>query len=127
MKKAVITFYKCIQNSQDLGSNDEHMISSIHFYLDIDGRKEDLYSIAKQTVGSDFNTGVIEISAPVGYNGPFNYTTFRDHAEKYYRGLVGKSNAMIPVSGGGKVHMRNNTFDKIEKLELQIDDKDSSW
>ena len=34
-KNARVTFYKCIQDSQDYGSDDEHMVSRIFFFLEI--------------------------------------------------------------------------------------------
>lgn len=128
MKKALITFYRCVQNSQDLGTSDDHMLSSIHFYLDIAGKKrQDLYSIIKQTVGSNFNTSPIEVSAPIDYNEPFNYEAFRALVEKYYRKLVGSSNALISVSGNAKVHMQSNTFNMTETAELELKEPDASW
>jgi len=35
MSKAKIIFYKCVQDSQDYGSDDEHMVSRVFFNLEI--------------------------------------------------------------------------------------------
>ena len=110
-KKLKGLFYKCIQDSQEYGSNDEHMVSRVFFSLEIDGKKYDgLYSNIKQTVGSNFETGVIEVGSPVGYDGPLNYMAFRDAAEKYFRQLVGSSASGIHIVGGSNIRMTNNTF-----------------
>ncbi len=110
-KKMKGLFYKCVQDSQEYGSNDEHMVSRVFFSLEIDGKKYDgLYSDIKQTVGSSFETGVVEVSPPLGYDGPLNYMAFRDAAEKYFRQLVGSTASGIHISGGSNIRMRNNTF-----------------
>lgn len=110
-KKVKGLFYKCVQDSQEYGSNDEHMVSRVFFSLEIDGKKyEGLYSDIKQTVGSSFETGVIEVGPPVGYDGPLNYMAFRDAAEKYYRQLVGSKASGIHIEGGSNIRMTNNTF-----------------
>jgi len=46
---------KCLQDAQDLGRNDEFMVSRVYFSLEVDGIiYNDLYADVKQTVGSDF-------------------------------------------------------------------------
>ena len=58
MKKCKVIFRKCIQDSQDYGSDDEHMTSRVFFDLEIDGKIfKDLCADLKQTVGSDIETG----------------------------------------------------------------------
>ena len=88
-KKGKVTFTKVIQDSQDFGSDDEHKVSRVFFDLHTgEDLHPDLYSDIKQVVGSSYETGDIEVSAPIGYRVPFNYTAFRDAVEAYYRGLV---------------------------------------
>jgi len=126
--KAKITFQKCLQDSQDLGSDDEHMVSRIYFSLEISGNTyENLYVDIKQTVGSDFETGPIEVGSPVGYKGPFNYKAFRESAENYYRGLVGSQVRGIRIQGGSNIRMRNNTFVQNMNIEFEVGESDSSW
>ena len=94
MAKLKITFSECIQDSQEYGSNEEHMVSRVFFRLEVDGHDYgNHYCDIKQTVGSSYATGPIEVSGPKGgsYKGPFNYEAFRKAAEGYYRGLVGPS------------------------------------
>ena len=120
-KKVKGLFYKCVQDSQEYGSNDEFMVSRVFFSLEIDGKKyEGLYSDIKQTVGSDFETGVIEIGPPIGYDGPFNYMAFRDAAEKYFRQLVGSKASGIRIEGGSNIRMMNNIFGFSMPFEFDV-------
>ncbi len=77
MAKATVTFNRLVQDSQDYGSNDEHMVSRVFFTLEIDGTKHELYADIKQTVGSSYETGPIEVSKPHGYSGPFSHQEFQ--------------------------------------------------
>ena len=88
--KATVTFTPCVQDSQDYGSNDEHMVSRVFFDLEVDGKiHSGLYADLKQVVGSNYETGDIEVGLPHGYPDPFNHLAFRDAAEGYFRSLVG--------------------------------------
>ena len=86
MPIATIHFKSCIQDSQDYGSNDEHMVSRV--FLDL-GTENGLYSNLtvdiKQTVGEKFDTGPLEVAKPRGYDGHLNYAPFREAVEEYYR------------------------------------------
>jgi hypothetical protein len=114
MAKAVVTFFKCIQDSSEYGSNDEQMLSRVFFKLEIEGKAPiNLEADIKQTVGSDDESGPIEVSRQphrerglwgirwprwlLGYTGPFNYRAFRDFAEKYYRSLVGAQDSHMKI------------------------------
>lgn len=128
MPTAKITFYKCIQDSQDYGSDDEHMVSRVFFTFEFGGQKYDLYADIKQTVGANYEEGDIEVMSPAGYEGPFNYQAFRDAAEKYYRGLVGPSGTGINIRGGSNIGMRNNLFSgNIMVIEFEIGGSATAW
>ena len=76
-KKCIVIFTKCVQDSQDYGSDDEHMVSRVFFDIQIDGEvHRDLHCDIKQVVGSSYETGDIEVGRPAGYRAPFNYTAF---------------------------------------------------
>lgn len=69
--KATITFTKCIQDSQDYGSDDEHMASRVFFDLEMDGQTHPgLHVDVKQVVGSSYETGDIEVGRPAGFREP---------------------------------------------------------
>ncbi len=127
MSTARISFYKCIQDSQDYGSDDEHMISRVFFILDIGTKKFDLHADIKQAVGSSYETGPIEVGLPKGYKGSFNYEAFRDAAEKYYRSLVGSAAKGINIQGGTNIRMRNNTFIQKMTVECEVNESSAGW
>jgi len=128
MKKAKVTFTQCIQFSQEAGSNDEHMVSRIYFTLEIGKeRYQNLYTDIKQTVGSDFQTGAIEVSPPKGYEGPFSYAAFREGAERYYRSSFGAQGTGFNFGSGGKISMRNNVVIKEMVIEFEISSSHSPW
>jgi hypothetical protein len=85
---ATIRFHKCIQDSQDYGSDDEHMVSRVFLDLEADGETYNGLTVdIKQTVGDDFEGGKLEVSPPRGYDGSLNYAAFREAVERYFRGL----------------------------------------
>lgn len=72
--RATLTFTGCIQDSQEYGSNDEYMVSRVLFDLTVETNAHPrLYVDIKQVVGSNYESGAIEVGRPVGYSGPFNY------------------------------------------------------
>jgi hypothetical protein len=128
MTSAKGTFHRCIQDSQDYGIDDEHMVSRVFFTFTVAGKEHpDLYADIKQTVGSDFENGPIEVSRPHGYKGPFNYEAFRAVVEKYYRSFVGAQGRGIRISGGGNIRMRNNTFIQEMSFEFDVDESEVGW
>ncbi len=128
MATATITLHKLIQDSQDYGSDDEHMVSRVFFDLTIDGKKyEGLYADVKQPVGGSFESSALEVSSPANYKGPFNHEAFRGIVEQYYRGLVGASGSGIHISGGSNIRMRNNTFVRSVTAEFQVTVTGGPW
>jgi hypothetical protein len=90
MAQATIKLQRLVQDSQEYGSDDEHMVSRVFFDLEIDGKKyQGLHCDVKQIVGSSFETAPLEVSALAGYKGPFNHQAFQQVIERYYRSLVG--------------------------------------
>jgi len=94
---ATVTFHRIVINSQELGSDDEHMVSTMTFTLTIGDESFELIVVVKQTVGSDFNTAPLEVSAPIGYDGPINFNAFRDEVENYYREHVGERGRVLNI------------------------------
>ena len=128
MAKTKVIFHKLIQDSQDYGSNDQHMVSRAFFTVDVEGNVSDeAYVDIKQSVGSDFETTPLEVSKPVGYNGPFNYQAFRQAAESYYRSLVGGKGSGIHIAGGSNIRMRNNTFLQQAVAEFEVSKESPAW
>jgi hypothetical protein len=128
MANALVKFTRLIQDSQDYGSDDEHMVSRAFFDLTIgENTYENLSVDIKQQVGSNFETSPLEISKPNGYNGPFNHQAFQGAVEKYYRSLVGSSGSGIRIVGATNIRMRNNTFMQEMNTQFSVQKDGSAW
>jgi len=116
MPKFKVKFHKVIQDSQDVGSDDEHMTSRVFFSLIVDGNPAGEFSaVLKQRVGSKFNKSDIEVSAPDGYDGPFDHVRFSDAARVYFSRAFGAEGSGIRFGGVANIRMRNNvSLDKGE-------------
>jgi hypothetical protein len=130
--KAKVTFQKCIQDSQDYCSNDEHMISRIFLTLEAGDRKTDLVADIKQIVGSSFESAPLEVSFKddkgQGYKGPLNYMALQQEVEKYYRESFGAQGHAIRIAGGAHVRMNSNTDIRQKIVAIEISDQASkSW
>jgi hypothetical protein len=109
--KHKVIFSACIQDSQEYGSDNEHMVSRVFFNLESDGKLVGtFFADLKQTVGDNFETGSIEVSAPYGYDGQFSQQKFSNCAAKYFRSAVGSTGRGIHLAGGAHVRMQNNHF-----------------
>jgi hypothetical protein len=107
-----VVFHRLLQNSQDLGSNDEHMISQVFFSLEVDGKAKGEFSATlKQTVGSEFNDADIEVGSPDGYDGDFDHGGFSHVARQYFTSLIGQHGRGMLIEGKpNNIVMRNNQF-----------------
>ena len=95
--------------------------SRAYFSIEIEGSKyNNVYVDIKQPVGSDFESTLLEVSMPYGYNGPFNYEAFIDATESYYGGLVGSSGCGIEIQSGRNIRMQENTFIQSAHFEIQV-------
>lgn len=102
--------------------NEQWMVSRVRFSIDVDGKHMgDFEAQLKQAVGDDYETGVIEVGPPVGYEGAFSHSSFAAEAEAYFRSLVGGSGSGIRVEGGGQIRMVNNRFvrERVARFEAQ--------
>ncbi len=117
MKTARVFFHRCLQDSQELGG-DEHMVSRVYFTLEIDDQIfTDLHADLKQTVGSDFKSGYIEVGPPQVYEGPFNHEAFSDAARRYYISSFGPQGRAIRINKG---RMRNNISVQEMMVEFEV-------
>jgi len=104
------------------------MVSRIFFDIEVDGSpRGEFYVDLKQCVGSNFETGSIEVSSPQGYKGPFNYEAFRDGVEKYYRSLIGLRGKCVHIKGGDNIRMANNVYVKEVAIEFDVHDRYALW
>ncbi len=119
---------KCVQDSQEYGSTDEHMVSRVFFSIDVDGvSKGEYYSDIKQVVGSAYSSSNMEVSRPHEYRGPYDHNFFSDEVAGYYCKLVSSSGAMISLGGATNVRMRNNTFVIPYHFQFEAEGPAASW
>ena len=116
-----VTFQRCVQDSQEYGSDNEHMVSRAFFTLEANGKRTDgLYVDLKQTAGTSYETGPIEVGWPVNYTGPFNHHAFTQEAVQYFRDLVGSRGSGIRIEGGASnIRMMNNQFVQMKVVEFE--------
>ena len=124
--KATVTFEKCIQDSQEYGSNNEHMVSRVSLMLEVGNNKYDLIADVKQIVGSRFEDSPLEVSFPKEYKGPINYKELQKEIEEYYRESFGSRGMGIHIESGAHVRMQNNTVIQQKTVEIEISDHDSN-
>ena len=130
MAKVRIALHECIQDSQEYGSDDEHMVSRVFFSIEVDGKRwsdELYYADLKQVVGGEFEKNPIEVSSPCDssgepYPGPMNYQAFRNGAESYFRNLVGSKGFGVHIEGGSHIRMQNNRFVQEDSIEFEAAD-----
>ena len=128
MPTATVHFHKCIQDSQEYGSDDEHMVSRVFLTLEAGGETYPNLTVdIKQTVGARFESSPLEVGPPKGYRGSYNYAAFRHLVEQYYRSLVGSKGHGIRIEGGSSVRMRNNTFVQPYTATFEYADKSAAW
>ena len=139
MPKVRLTFLECLQDKQGYGSSDEYMTSRVLLEIAVDGADHGRYvAHLKQTVGSSFETGPIEVTRPVqegdpkkAYRGPFDQSRFADEATKYFRGLVGSSGRGVGIGAGVKnLVMEGNTFGgsgNRKVVEFNVTGRGEAW
>ena len=129
MPKVAVTLYRLIQDSQEFGSDHEHMVSRVFFRAVCDGRQADGYIQIKQAVGSNSREGrpVIEVSAP-RLPGPWNHEVFRQAVQDYFHGLIGSQGMGIRIDRGAVACMWENVFDVQQTFEFEVPGTEaSSW
>jgi len=128
MPTATVRFIQCIQDSQDYGSDDEHMVSRVFLTLEAEGKPYPNLTVdIKQTVGAKFEDSPLEVSPPKGYHGGYNYAAFRELVEDYYRSLIGGRGHGIRIEGGANIRMRNNTFVQPRTATFEYSKTSRAW
>ncbi len=117
--KAKVIFQKCIQDSQEFGSDDEHMVSRIFLSIMAGEKKHDVIADIKQTVGSNFVDAPLEVSFK-DYKGPSNYIALQAEVEKYYRESFGEQGHAIKFGGGSQIRMDHNTVIRQKIVEIEV-------
>lgn len=121
MPTATVHFKELIQDSQNYGSDDEHMVSRVFFDLQVGDKKyPGAYANLKQAVGATASEH-IEVSPPAGYAGPFDHRKFQAEVEKYFRSLFVSSGSSIKRSPGAKgIRMRDCRHRKAVSVSFEV-------
>lgn len=126
MKKIKLNFYKCIQDSQEFGSTNEHMMSRLFFKID----NTEYVCDVRQPFGSEnsFENDPIEVTIPETLKQIVSYEQFRQAAEDYYRKSVGRNGSGINIGNGcTNIRMSNNTFVNSYSVEIDYIDFPGGW
>ena len=111
-KRVRVKLKKCIQNQHEVGSKDAHMISRIFYELVVNGKTQgSFYSDIKQPVGSEYVAEDLEVTAPNGYEGPFDQASFAKGIRNYYQRIAGSKSTT----------MKNNTIVLDAKFAFDAD------
>lgn len=131
MVKGKLVFTHIIQDSQDVGSDDEHMVSRVFVDIEVGGKVQRGLEVSiKQAVDSSYEGADIEVGFPRGYKGPLSYNVFREHVERYYRDSFGASGRAVhfgPDTTG--LRMRDNLVRMTKVVDIEVDDHEepSGW
>ncbi|SFC75683.1 hypothetical protein [Spirosoma endophyticum] len=131
IQKAIIRFSKCIQDSQELGSNADRMVSRVFFSLQIGSLvHDDLWANIHQAAGDEHENDRVKIDRPDGYQGLMNFEAYYDAAERYYRKCVELGFEMagfVPGTLGLRVRQYNNTHEQEYQVGFDVDENRRKW
>jgi hypothetical protein len=128
MARVTGQFFHLHQDSQEYGSDDQHMVSRVFFSMAVDGRPvldadkgpRKLYADVKLPVGGDYLASVLEVGRPAGYRGPWNHEAFAAAATTYVHTCVGPGARGISFAGAATVRMRDNHFAMLVPFEFEV-------
>ena len=110
MASMKINFASCVYDSENFGSDDQHIVSRVFFSIWCEGlRYSGLHADIKHPIVGDFETDLLEVTLPHGYDGPISREAFQRAVEQYYRSLVG-GGGLGTHTGNGTLRMRDHTF-----------------
>ena len=130
MSLLTVEFQQMNQNSQDAGTNDEHMVSRVHFDIEAEGKQSGpFYTDVKLVVGGRYESDPLEVGAPVGYprSSPFNQEKFAEAVTAYVRKCVGVNAQAIRIGPGSSVVMRNNVIRMKAKASFPAAKVTGTW
>ena len=123
MPKAQLIFTTIIQDSQDFGSNNEHMVSRVFFDLHVGSDLHTgLFTDIKQTVGADYERDPLEVTLPQYLADSVSFTEFRKLVEQYYREALGSTGSAVRFGPGAKVRMMHNIINRRPVADIEFFD-----
>jgi len=129
MGELMVTFDGCVVNTQERGSDDEHMVSRLHFRLQVEDNPPIELGADITQAGSSYDKSPLQVGWPtdhagVKYKGPFNYEAWREHAEDYYRVALSKT---VRLGSGATMKMKNCEVKMSKIVKIQADDSVQAW
>ncbi len=128
MPTATVAFRRCIFNSPEYGSDDDHVGSRVFFDLDLEGEGyANLYVDVRQLVREGTENEPLLVTRPQGYEGPFNFPVFQGLVEFYYRHAVGAKWGMFGMRG---LRMRLEGWAVEQEMLVQFevfDEETGAW
>ena len=110
MASMKVNFASCIYDSEEYGSDDQHIVSRVFFGIWCEGLLySGLYADVKHPVEGDIETDPFKITGPQGYGGPISPEAFKRAVGQYYRSLVG-GGGLGTHTVNGKLRMRDYTY-----------------
>jgi hypothetical protein len=109
MKTHELEIYQCIQDSQEYGSDNDHMVSRIFFTLD--GIKHACNIRQEYGSKSSLSALQVEVEIPAELSGKINKAEFQEAVQFYYNRLIGSGGSGIYLGEDvTNVRMMDNIF-----------------
>lgn len=122
MAIATVTFRSCIVNEPAARTDDQTMGSRVYFALVVDGRQySDLYVDVQEPLGMTADQQPLKVTAPQGYDGPFNFPVFRASLEFYYKNAVG-GQAWVSMLRGIRGTTERHQVQQDMQVQFEIQD-----
>ena len=114
MEKGHARVHAIEQKTQKYGSSDpnqDHMISTLHFTLQVGTKVHDMCVEVRHPFGTDYKSMPFEVDRPTGgYRGALNHEDLQTICEKSLRSELGSSGFGIRIDGATNVVLEGNVF-----------------
>jgi len=116
---ATVAFRRCIFNSPEFGSDEDHVGSRVFFDLSVaDEGYANLCVDIRQLVRAGAEREPLLVTHPSNYSGPFNFQVFQGLVEFYYRHAVGGKWGMF---GMREISMRLENWTVEQEMLVQFE------
>ena len=117
-----VTFVRCVQGTQEINTDDEHLFATIDWHEVVGDHEKSGTVRLKQSVGDVFDPAALEVlDVPKG----MKYDSFREAVVHYFGGLISETGGVIRVGGSGT--MVNNTFETPATYDVDVAEDTVSW
>jgi len=126
---ATVAFRRCIFNSPEFGSDEDHVGSRVFFDLSVaEETYANLHVDLRQLVRDGAEQEPLLITYPANYSGPFNFPVFQGLVEFYYRHAVGDKWRMLGMPWLG-MRLENWAVEQemLVQFEVYDDREEMTW